>query len=435
MVSVSRVAASRLRAALVCAFVAAFAGAAVAATDCCPALRLEARLEPAQVPVGAQALYRLRWIQGIDVAGLELVGPAARLAEVRPLGEERLGESIEDGKRVRVRERTYAIFPFASGAVEITGAHAVGRVGDAQNADGPDGRRALRIDAPVLTLDVEPAPAHAGPWLPARRVSLHDDLDPPPDGPHVGRSLQRTLRIEAVGLDAASLPELLVEAPGLRVHPGAVRLHNGVVGEWNVGVREQTYTLVPLRPGPIRLPAIELAWWDVAARAPAVARLTERSLAVAGAAPAASTPRQTAAPAVAQAAAAVAAPAARMEAAGTPRRAVIALVAAVALTAAVALAWRGRALIAIRWRLLRACQRRQPAELRDALLALAARRAIPGPPRTLLDLADRLPDARARASLAAIERQLYGPDRAAVSSATLRRAAGAVWKASSRAPH
>ena len=370
--------------------VSLLAAAAIVATPERTVL-LEADLEPAQVYVQAQAVYRLRLYQAVDVRDLTFSVAAPRLADLQPIGQGRVYETLRDGRRYRVHERSYAIRPYASGALVLGDAHLDGRV----PASGtPDGRRALRMDAPQLTLNVLPVPpkADAALWLPAHTLSVTEVWTP---APQAGQAQRRSIRIEAAGVDAGQLPELKITAPGMAVHASPARLENRFAGTLNIGVREQTFSMVALHSGPISIPEIQLHWWNVESNLPAVATLPSRTLQI------------SAAPGLA--------PAPTLEPTLEPTAALAALrfspllPGAAALLCLAALLWYRRTSIGAAWRLVRACRTGNVRGVRDGLLAWTAI-VLPQPAAlTLGGLAERLDEPAARYALGELERHLYGP--------------------------
>lgn len=354
---------------------------------------LEAQLEPAQVYVQAQALYRLRFYHAVDVRDLSLHAPSARVADLLPLGEARVYETLRDGRRYRVHERSYAVFPFASGPLQLAGAHAAGRVAAAASKSA-DGRQAMRIEAPPQTLTVLPAPAGDGNWLPAQALTLSETWSAD------GAAQRRTVRIEATGVDAAQLPELRFAAAGITVHAQPARLENRIAGEHIVGVREQSFMLTPTRAGDIALPALHLPWWKTDGT-PMTATLPARTL-----------QGLDGVPPVPAAAAQV------RESRPLRRLPSLPLLLAVAAVLGVVAFWFTRRRDA--WRLRRICRHGDARALRAGLLAWAARAWRDAPPRTLAALATRLPDAGARDALGALERHLYGPDCGSMDAPALR---------------
>lgn len=397
------------------------------------ALRVEAAFSAPAGWVQAQSIYTLRLLQAVSFADPEFTPPTLPLAEIRPLGEPRVGELRRDGQRYRVVERRYAVFPLASGELVVDGASISG---EAVGARGGVERR--RLAAPPARLTVAPQPAGVDPrrWLPARRVTLSEHWEPPVGEARRGQPLTRTLRVEAEGVDAAQIPELRWDADGLSSPAGSPRLQTRSSGDWLVGVREQSWRVMPPAVGVLTLPTVRLDWWDAAAGRPRVAMLPARQLTVAAAAAGAA---QGALEGVAQGAkdivtasadtAAAGAPAASRAAAPPqpaaakaaisagnadrrPATPALAVAAAVAALLALVLAFRHRLRQSLRraaaWRRLRrACADGDAPAAHAALLAWAALRHPAAPPRTLGQLATRL--TAARVPVLALERHCYGP--------------------------
>ena len=389
-------------------------------------LWLEAELEPAQVFVQAQAIYRLRFYQALDVRDLKMTGPSTRLADVRQIGTERVYEAQRSGRRYRVSERSYAIVPFASGALTLSGAQVAGRI-PAVGASAEDGRQPLRLDATTQTLMVKPTPAGAAgvPWLPALSLSLSESWSPDSAETRPGQALRRSVRIEALGPDAAHIPPLQMAVPGMLIDAHAPRLENRLKGERNVGVREQTYSLIAQRSGTLVVPELKLSWWNLNTHTLVSATLPARTLqvALAGASPQSALPHpQT----VAVAAAAEPTPAPNPERPAPLLAMLLGAAALLCLALALALAYSKRPYVRATRRLRRACRGGDAARVRDGLLLWAETRWPQAPPTTLPALAHRLANPKTRQALAQLDRCLYGPERGPCDAATLAAIARAV---------
>ncbi len=375
------------------------------AADAGEDLRLESELVPAQVLVQSQAIYRLRFYQAVDVQEVTIVGPSARLAEIRPIGAERMNEVQRDGRRYRLRERSYTVFPFGSGALVLDGAHVTGRIATVAGTS-PGGRRAIRLEAPVQTLTVLPIPTAAAgtaadAWLPARSLILSERWSNADTQLGLGQAVERSIRIQATGAEAGQIPPVQLVAPGMLVHAEPPRLENTLAGEINVGVREQTFRFVPLRSGALVVPELRLSWWNVNAEALTIATLPARTLRVAAG-------QASAEPGLAEPVRQPAEPS-KGVASAMPDRLSLLLATLALLCAAAALAWVQRAPLCLTWRLRRALRRGNAGAVRDALLQWAAAKWPHSPPLTLGAMAERLSDPSAGHALAAIDRVLYGP--------------------------
>jgi len=368
----------------------AFMLPAMAADD----LLVEAELDRSEVHVHAQAVYRLRFLHAVDVREVQLAGPAARLADLRKIGEDRSFEAQRDGKRYHVHERRYAVFPFASGTLELSGAYATGRL----PAPSPENPRPLRMEVSARTLTVLPADIEADgtPWLPANAVTLSERWKTEESGTH-----RRTLRIQATGVLATQLPELDVSVPGMGVLPGTPRLQNSFDGEHNIAIREQDFVIMPAASGVFSVPPLHLHWWDVDTDTGMTASLPGRTL-VAGEAPAN--------------------PDAALSGAALQRTALrhLGAILATAAGAILLLAGLRNRRLRIAWQLRRACVAADTHAVRDGLLAWAAV-TLPDPPATLGALAGRMHDASVRNSVHMLERSLHGPEGGTWSAGALAR--------------
>ena len=407
--------------------------AALAAARQSQDMWLEAGIEPAQVYVQAQAIYRLRFYQAVDVRELQINGPSARLADVRAIGTGRVYEALRDGRRYRVHERSYAVFPFSSGPLELSGAHVLGRV-TAGAATSVDGRQPLRLEALAQTMTVRPAPTAAAgaTWLPAHSLTLTEVWSAPATEVRLGQALRRSIRIEAAGIDAGQIPPLQVVAPGMLVEADPPRLENRLAGELNIGVREQSFRMVALRAGEVLVPALQLRWWNLATDTLASATLPAHSLRVAAAdaAPASllpntasrspSLPQQRRIPTTLQ----------PMTPLPTPTRSQLLLAAVALLGAGLALAYARRPGVRAAWRLQRACRCGNAGAVHNALLHWAATIWPQARPLTLEALAQRWPDPAARAALVTLDRCLYGPHPSRCDDAALAAAVRAIQRSS-----
>jgi hypothetical protein len=298
----------------------------VTAADQAPAgssraeLLLETEVQPEQVYRQQQLLFTVRLLRRVDLlqGSLSEPQPGGVDAVVQKIGDDRRFETRRDGRLYQVIERSYAIFPQASGTLEIPPLRFDGEIGRGANRFDPFGSRAERIRKRTETVRIEvlPPPADAGHrrWLPAQSLSLSDDWQGQTRQLTVGEPATRTLNLSALGLPAAQMPELRFSIPAeFKSYPDQPSRKDEVGAAGITGVLQQKIALVPTRPGRYQLPAIDLDWWDVNAKEWRTARLEPVSMVVspavdsAAAAPPLAAPTIPAPPA-AEAPAAAAAP-------------------------------------------------------------------------------------------------------------------------------
>ena len=222
-------------------------------------------------------------------------------AQVRQIGQDRQYGETRNGRRYQVVERDYLVFPLRSGRISLPGPVLDAQGMDARAGDpfggalstpfgNPfagmmGGTRPLRVRGDAIVLDVRPRPAEATgkDWLPARALRLEENWQPATGAIRAGEPLTRHLRLTALGLDAARLPDLtarMVLPEGIKRYPDQPRLNDEVKDDTIEGSREQDVALIASRPGRYTLPALRLNWWDTEAARPREIVLPERQLEV-----------------------------------------------------------------------------------------------------------------------------------------------------------
>ena len=382
---------------------------------------LEAEVTPDPAYVQAQMRYVVRLLRAVDVVDGTLTEPSARNALLRRLGRDVSYTTSRDGRSYRVLERRYALFPQASGELEVAPVEFEGEIVDPGQTGTGLGRlfargKRVRLKTPTVraTARAPPAAFAGDPWLPARSLELVEEWSRNPHALHAGEPVTRTLRIEAVGLAAEQLPEIAVASgEGFKEYGDQPITRTSADADWVRGVREQRIALVPGNPGRYTLPEIRIDWWDTEHDVPRRATIPERVIEVAAAADAAAaTPAQ---PAAARPRPASDAPA--------PREAFWQALAMLLLILwlATLVAWR-RARTAGAGpprtedeasghappvSLRRACRADDAPAARAALLEWAARAWPADTPRSLVALAERLGDGTLRAEVLRLDRALY----------------------------
>ena len=177
------------------------------------------------------------------------------------------------GQRKIINEYHYKLTPLRSGeivipAIRFTGTHVSNRQWN--GTPGMPGKASensfsIASDKP-LTLHVLPADSAVTPWLPLNDLRLRMRLS---DNEPASKGVPVTLTIEmkARGGLGTQLPTMqqLLKSDEFRAYRDSVTTSNGISmdGTQLLGNRKEIYTIIPLQDGWIRLPAIQVAWWDV----------------------------------------------------------------------------------------------------------------------------------------------------------------------------
>lgn len=228
---------------------------------------IEASLDHDSVYVQAQAILTLRIYHSVSLYNDSSLTPLQMNdARIEQLGEPRTYEKLINGVRHGVIELRYAIFPQQSGEITIPALQFSATL--ASNGFNPFGQpgRLTRVKSTALPLQVKPKPAEYpadAAWLPAKALTISEDLTPSLSTVKVGDSLTRTLKLNAEGLSSAQLPPLPAsQINGLRSYPDQPQLSNKINEQGLLGSREEREALVPNRIGAIELAAIDVPWWN-----------------------------------------------------------------------------------------------------------------------------------------------------------------------------
>lgn len=237
---------------------------------------------------------------------------SGELAQDAPDGAslQRIGDDVQSsreigGRRYHVVERRYLLVPERSGPLALPPARFRGQGAGGFFDDFFGTDRSLSAQGAAQTLQVRPQPDGAPqPWLPLRDLKL--EYGARPDRARAGEAVEIVVEAVAQGATAAQFPEIPApQVEGAQVFADRAETTERFVDGGPQLTVVRRFSVVPLRPGPLRVPGTRLAWWDVAAASAQVASLPDLSLEVAPgvggaspAAPAATTPApQTASPA------------------------------------------------------------------------------------------------------------------------------------------
>ena len=221
----------------------------------------------------------------LDASISDLQVNGARVQQVGP-PHQRMEEV--KGRQRRLIIMRFAIFPEHSGTLRIPSLRFNASQLDNDEtplfAFGRPGKR-LQLRSPGITLQVRPKPASYpknAPWLPARSRTLSELWRPEPKGLKVGDSVTRTLRVRAQGLTSPQLPSLpAIHSSQVRDYSDQPTLLTQVDRDGLTGVRDESHALVPTRKGELKLPDIDLVWWNTQKDRLEHARLPGRTLQIA----------------------------------------------------------------------------------------------------------------------------------------------------------
>jgi hypothetical protein len=252
------------------------------------AILLEAELTPQKAYVQSQLVYTLRLLRSVNLRSGSLSEPKLSGVEamVEKLGDDRNFETLRNGVRYIVVERSFAIFPQQSGTLTVEPSVFQGQIIEGSRFNFNDTLRSKRVTSKPFRVEVQPVPAAAQrPWLPSRELRLVEEWPQDPPRFRVGEPLTRTVTLTASGIAAAQLPSLAGTPPeGLKQYTDQPLVKNQTRADGLTGMRQEKIAILPSRPGRFELPAIEIPWWDTETGQQRLARIPARSIEVGAAA-------------------------------------------------------------------------------------------------------------------------------------------------------
>ena len=211
----------------------------------------------------------------------ELVQDAPQGASLQRIGEDVQSSRDIDGRRYRVLERRYLLVPEHSGPLDLPPARFSGQGAGGFFDDLFGSGRKLSAQAAPLVLQVRAQPDGAPqPWLPLHSLGLRY-LATATAG-RAGEAMEFAVEAVAQGATAAQFPDIPVpRVDGAQVFPERAEISERFVDGGPQLTVVRRYSVVPLQPGPLRIPGPRLDWWDTAASQARVAELPDLELQVA----------------------------------------------------------------------------------------------------------------------------------------------------------
>ncbi|WP_454918712.1 BatD family protein [Xanthobacter sediminis] len=244
-------------------------------------VRLEAAATPAYVQSDVPVTIRI--YDSLGLRGGSMEKPVADGATFTPDGGQRSYVKTIGRRRYRVIEQSYLMRPQKSGTITIPpvslNAVVPGFRGSSAASDLPSllGRsginglgglseRTVTVQSRPVSVTVQPRPEGVTGWfLPARGVTLSQEWSAPLSDIKVGDTLTRTITLAAKGASPNQLPPVEAEpVDGLRQYAEDSRSDSTIIDGIAGAGLVRRFSVVPTRPGPITLPAIEVPWWNLA---------------------------------------------------------------------------------------------------------------------------------------------------------------------------
>jgi len=197
-----------------------------------------------------------------------LTEPALEGANITQIGKDKESDTIINGRRYRVIERTYAISPQQSGQYTLKSPIFSGEVmvpSTRRNSFLSFGEtKPVSVIGEEIELNIRPIPAsYQGAWLPSELLTIHQEWQPKEEQFTVGEPITRIITLTAAGLSEEQLPEINMQMPqGLKVYPDQAELHTGMNNDRLVSQKVRNFAIVANKAGTYQIPEISIPWWN-----------------------------------------------------------------------------------------------------------------------------------------------------------------------------
>lgn len=197
-----------------------------------------------------------------------LTEPSLADANIKQIGKDAESDTIVNGRRYRVIERTYTISPQKSGTFTLNSPVFNGEImvqsRRRSNFLSFADTKPISVIADDITLTVKPMPDdYQGAWLPSELLVLDQEWQPSIDTFTVGEPITRIITLTAAGLSEEQLPDLPMPVPaGVKVYPDQAQLHTGINQGRLVSQKVYKFALVASKAGDFELPEIIIPWWN-----------------------------------------------------------------------------------------------------------------------------------------------------------------------------
>lgn len=251
-------------------------------------------------------IYTVQLISSQDLTHIQLRPLSATGLVVNAVGKPKVYEKTHNGMPVKVLEAKYILTPLKTGSVTIPGVVIEGEklvrdespldsfldrnfdpLGLLQKFHTMGGFGIERLESFSLTsngiiLDVQTPPQGMISWLPATSLKISENIKET-NSLKVGEPFARSFTIVGEGITANQLPTLKSQQEqgnDFKVYSDKPSTEEQVKNNNITSWREESYTLIPQKPGTFTLPEITISWWDVKEDKIAYAKIPQRTIEV-----------------------------------------------------------------------------------------------------------------------------------------------------------
>ena len=247
-------------------------------------LFIQSEISPQTVYEGQEVIYTVSIFDRSGLTDGNFIPPSLKNAEVQEIQDLPLTTVQKNGKSYHKFSRQYVLFPQEPGTFSIEPASFRGHVFQEKQKTSNDVFSSFGLDPSIiysnlssqqkevyvrstpLTLTVKERPSFMSGkwWLPSTKVSMEETFTPAQNEVKAGEAITRTIVVRARGVLGTKIPDLtMTDTPSFKVYPGQSKKENYVDDKGLIGIMEQSFILVPIQNGEMRINPLSISWFNV----------------------------------------------------------------------------------------------------------------------------------------------------------------------------
>lgn len=231
-------------------------------------VNLEASIASQSSYVGVPVVYSVKLYYSVPIANLNMSQIDMKNAQIQPLGKDMQYQANVKGNNYHVVEQQFLITPSQSGDINIPSVKISGVITDNQtnNFFAMMQPKPFTATSKPILLHVKAVPSGITPdsWLPAKQLSLSESWSVTSESLKVGQAITRTISLQALGIQASSIPEINFPTPnGVNAYPDKSTSSNYTAGNNLAANKTFKIAYVATQAGSIVFPEVKVNWWDI----------------------------------------------------------------------------------------------------------------------------------------------------------------------------
>lgn len=219
-------------------------------------------------------LIAVKGITDVALSPLEIEG-----AIIEPYEKPSVKEGVVQGRHTTIVEAKYLITPLVSGKLRIPSFSFKGQIESERhnNTKQPfmglglfgafEAYEPFIIGGNAIELNIKPPATAMDPWLPLQSFKILDEWEDI-ERAEIGQPITLRITMRGVGSSGSSLPNLekyISTSKAFKTYADKPEVTQEIDSDDQTlkGVRQESYTLIPVRAGDITIPEIKIPWWNI----------------------------------------------------------------------------------------------------------------------------------------------------------------------------